>query len=260
MRYGHSAGGIIGITLKSDALKIWALSRHICCKIESDMMDMEDEETSHSRMQLYHKEEGNARIEADEKDRSGLRQKLTNCIHPLDPNGHPTERLLNFVTGKVSPPSVNVESAVSIGQAAMTKFESTWPGGFYNTIPKNAETMAATCKSVRVGESKVYDLNSIYTRVIALLCSERDVDVREVLSHELAPVPTSMFTQEGMRICTNKSMLKKLLQVEVSGRTACGADVMVIDGSALLWTIHWPADGTVADFIGNVRDRLRQTD
>ena len=33
MRYGHSVGGIIGITLKSKALKIWALSRHICCKI-----------------------------------------------------------------------------------------------------------------------------------------------------------------------------------------------------------------------------------
>ena len=31
MRYGHSVGGIIGITLKSTALKIWALSRHICC-------------------------------------------------------------------------------------------------------------------------------------------------------------------------------------------------------------------------------------
>ena len=33
MRYGHSTGGIIGITLKPDALKIWALSRHFCCKM-----------------------------------------------------------------------------------------------------------------------------------------------------------------------------------------------------------------------------------
>ncbi|KAF3833276.1 hypothetical protein F7725_026941 [Dissostichus mawsoni] len=29
MRYGHSAGGIIGITLKPEALKIWALSQPI---------------------------------------------------------------------------------------------------------------------------------------------------------------------------------------------------------------------------------------
>ena len=31
------------------------------------------------------------------------------------------------------------------------------------------------------------------------------------------------------------------------------ADDTVIDGSALLWTVHWPADGSVADFIVNVK-------
>jgi len=34
MRYGHSSGGIIGITLKEETLKVWALSPHLCCKIE----------------------------------------------------------------------------------------------------------------------------------------------------------------------------------------------------------------------------------
>jgi len=28
-RFGHSSGGIIGITLKPEALKVWALSRHM---------------------------------------------------------------------------------------------------------------------------------------------------------------------------------------------------------------------------------------
>ena len=58
------------------ALKIWALSRHICCKIESDMGEMEEEETGATRVQLYHKEEAKARIQADAKDRTGLRRKL----------------------------------------------------------------------------------------------------------------------------------------------------------------------------------------
>ncbi|KAF3842712.1 hypothetical protein F7725_001561 [Dissostichus mawsoni] len=65
-----------------------------------------------------------------------------------------------------------------------------------------------------------------------------------------------MFTEDGMRICKAKSTLKKSLQVEVSRRNAGDEDVTVIDGSALLWTIHWPADGTVADFIDNVKTRL----
>ena len=84
MRYGHSTGGIIGITLKQNALKIWALSRHICCRMESQMLEMEEEMES-SRAQLHHKEEGKARIEADRKDRDGLQSRLDSCIDPLDP-------------------------------------------------------------------------------------------------------------------------------------------------------------------------------
>ncbi|KAJ8409789.1 hypothetical protein AAFF_G00218480 [Aldrovandia affinis] len=256
MRYGHSAGGIIGITLKPEALKIWALSRHICCKIESDMKEMEEEETNTTKVNLYHKEEAKARVIADAKDRDGLRQKLDTCLHPLDPNEHPGESIVNITSGKIAPPTVNVDSAVKIGEAMLEDFEKTWPEGFYNTISNKVKTMATTTKSIQVGDSKMYDLNVIYSRVIALFSSDRDVDVKDVLAYELAPVPTAMFTEDGMRICKAKSTLKKSLQIEVSRRNAGDADVTVIDGSALLWTIHWPADGTVADFIENVKTRL----
>ena len=92
MRYGHSVGGIIGITLKSNALKIWALSHHICCKIQSDMGEMEEEETGATRVQLYHKEKAKARIQADAKDRGGLRRKLDYCIDPMDSKEHSCRR------------------------------------------------------------------------------------------------------------------------------------------------------------------------
>ncbi|KAK1904119.1 putative cysteine--tRNA ligase [Dissostichus eleginoides] len=78
--------------------------------------------------------------------------------------------------------------------------------------------MATTTKSITIGDSKMYDLNVIYWRTIALFFSDRDVDVKEVLAYELAPVPTAMFTEDGMRICKAKSTLKKSLQVEVSRR------------------------------------------
>ena len=41
MRYGHSAVGIIWVSLKSNALKTRDLTHHICCKIESDIRNME---------------------------------------------------------------------------------------------------------------------------------------------------------------------------------------------------------------------------
>ncbi|KAJ8407765.1 hypothetical protein AAFF_G00268090 [Aldrovandia affinis] len=228
------AGGIIGITLKPEALKIWALSRHICCKIESDMKEMEEEETNTTKVHLYHKEEAKARVIADAKDRDGLRQKLDTCLHPLDPNEHPGESIVNITSGKIAPPTVNVDSAVKIGEAMLEDFEKTWPEGFYNTISNKVKTMATTTKSIQVGDSNIYDLNVIYSRVIALFSSDRDVDVKDVLAYELAPVPTAMFTEDGMRICKAKSTLKKSLQIEVSRRNAGDADVTVIDGSALL--------------------------
>ena len=45
-------------------------------------------------------------------------------------------------------------------------------------------------------------------------------------------------------------------QIEVSLRNAGDANATIIDGSALLWTIHWPADGSVADFGVNVDNQI----
>ena len=155
MRYGHSIGGIIGITLKSKALKIWALSRHICCKIESDMREIEEEETGATRVQLYHKEEAKAMIHADAKDRAGLCGKRDSCIDPMDSKAHPEGSIVNIVSGKLAPASVNVENAVMIRETILEDYEKTWPEGFNNTISKKVETMAASCKFVEIGDSQL---------------------------------------------------------------------------------------------------------
>ena len=43
MRYGHSHGAIIGITLQPETVKIWALSLHSRSRIVEDMTNMSDE-------------------------------------------------------------------------------------------------------------------------------------------------------------------------------------------------------------------------
>ena len=43
MWYGHAPGGLVGITLKPEMLKVWALSLHACSRLESDLDDMTDE-------------------------------------------------------------------------------------------------------------------------------------------------------------------------------------------------------------------------
>ena len=43
MRYGHSPGGIIDITLKPSTLKRWALSLHVCSHMVQDVSEMGNE-------------------------------------------------------------------------------------------------------------------------------------------------------------------------------------------------------------------------
>ena len=47
VRYGHGSGGIVGITLNLHALKLWALSLHICSHMIKDISEMGDSCESH---------------------------------------------------------------------------------------------------------------------------------------------------------------------------------------------------------------------
>ena len=137
----------------------------------------------------------------------------------------------------------------------MKQFESNWPEGFDKKISKVIETQAETKRHMNMGESKVFDTNLIYTRVIGLQISSRGTDIDRILAHELAPVPTSMFSKTGdMKICTAKSDLKKVLQSTVSTRhLETQISCNVIDGSAVLYVIHWPVNGTLQDYVTNFK-------
>ena len=133
----------------------------------------------------------------------------------------------------------------------MVSFEEGWPTGFNTPIPKQIVTLNIAKKYVRVGDKEVYDVNLIYSRVLGLQ-QTRNIDLAHVLKHELAPVPTSMFKDSGeMRTATTKSDLKNKLQVVISSRMVEKVDATVIDGSALLWSVHWPEKETVKDYVDN---------
>ena len=212
---------------------------------------MADEDTQ-SKVVTTHKEEAKARIAEDKRGRDGIRQNLDTCIKPLDSAAHPSG-IVNVVSGQIGSTEVNVDNAVTIGTEQMKVVESRLPQGLYETITKKVVSMDHARKHVTIGAVKVFDTNLIYSRVIGLQAIRRDIDINDVLGHELAPVPTSMFDDTGdMRIAKSKSTLKKILQVEVSDRVAGGANVSVLGGSAILWVVPWPADGSVKDYIANM--------
>ena len=94
--------------------------------------------------------------------------------------------------------------------------------------------------------------------MIGLLVSQRDLDLQQVLATELTANPPSMFQADGeMRFATGKSTLKNSLKVEVSQRLNTSPTAIVMDVSAVLWTVDWPTHGTVSTFISGFKAWLR---
>jgi len=126
----------------------------------------------------------------------------------------------------------------------MTEFQSGWPGNFDGHLKKSLVTMPPIKKSIKIDDTHIYDTEQIYTRVIGLQQS-RDLNIKEVLAYELSAFPPALFHVNGDMRSQTKATLKTKLQVEVSTRHTNSPDVIIIDGCAMFWTVHWPANGTV---------------
>ena len=57
MRYGHGRAGIVGITLKPETLKTWALSQRVCLQLMENLAELRGE-SDENKAQMSHKEEG----------------------------------------------------------------------------------------------------------------------------------------------------------------------------------------------------------
>ena len=149
MRYGHSKTRVIGTTLKPETTKIRALSRHVCGKLLQDLSEIRGNRGEAAQVQLKHKEEAKARIENDKKDREGIRQKLKECIHPLDPSVHPDE-LVNVSSGRLSSEKVNVHMAMELSLKQAIEFEKSLPEGFWSSKTKQIKTMSDVKRATRL--------------------------------------------------------------------------------------------------------------
>ncbi len=176
-------------------------------------------------------------MQSDAADHNKLCEKLRQCIHHFNPIGHPPA-LFNIVYGKLADVSVNVQNALQIGQQNMHTYGEKLSEGFYSAISSPIIYMSNRRKHMQVGSVMTYDTDFIFNCTLGLLASG-DIDFQSLFSYEFAPVPTSLFMQDGgLHPATAKSKLKNCLQVEHSSRTYTRADVVVVGGCAILWTIQ----------------------
>ena len=251
MKMGHGPGGIIGTTEQPQTMATWIYSMDATMTLTGDLQKMSGNDDV---VQMTHKEESLSRIKRDGYDRESLRKTLLSSISPMAPDTHGTEALLNIHSGQEAQPNVNVDRAFDIGTAQLVHFEKSWPEGFYNSLSKEVVTFASKKKRLVVGEHVVLDQEAIYARVIGLLVSQRDFDFQNVLVTEQAAYPPSMFHADGqIRSAAGKPTLKKSLKVEPLPSVTICPTAIVVDVSAVIWTLQWSVHGTVANFISGFK-------
>ena len=78
--------------------------------------------------------------------------------------------------------------------------------------------------------------------------------MKDVLDHELSPVPPSLIDEFGCLRKGDKSVLVKKLGVP--DENAPLSKVALLDGSQLLYHIVWPVAGTIKDIASSIDTRL----
>ena len=74
------------------------------------------------------------------------------------------------------------------------------------SISRIVKNQAKSRHYIRVGDTKVFDTKLIYTRVIGIQASSRKIDIKQLLSHDLSPVPTAIFSESGEMRVANASL------------------------------------------------------
>ena len=248
MKYGKGPSGLIGITTNPRSVQIWSNSHHIVNETLRNLERFTQEERDD--VITTHKEESRARIVGDAADRRKLRNFLVNCIHPFEA---PENVLYNIYTGETCTEIANVTRSYEIGTEMMLEFNESLPEGFRSRLSNKVITMAKSKKPKKKDETnEVYNTELIFSRVMYLL-NARQIELESIFHYKLAPVPTSMFEDNGEpRFIKSKSVLKNKLKVEVSQRNL-NPDAVVIDGGGMLHSaVHWPKEGTVKDFTDGV--------
>ena len=199
-----------------------------------------------------------ARLQSDADDRKKIRHKLAQTLNPLN-ESLDQKKIVNVSSGFINcDDKVNVEEAVSIGQKQLISFIERLPVVFHEKLSSQVTIMKSDRKGIRIDDREVYNTEAIYARIIGLLATGQTT-LESVLKHELAPVPTSMFEDNGdMRIDHAKSKFKNKLKIETPSRCCDYTNATIIDGIAIFWTFDWPKHCLLAEIAKKMTSYVKE--
>lgn len=247
-------GGLKGVTLSQEQVKEWIDSFPVTAYVSDVFEHIFPEDHKKNKgadeCSLKHKEESNSRRKSDAEDREAIRLELAKHSHPLNDS---SDCLYNIVTGQIASPEINVEESLSIGRQMKAKFISSLPEKFHSSISSPVKTMESMKKGVKVGSSTVYDMETIFLRLITL-GQTRNMELAPIFEYELCAVPPSLIDEFGcLRKGTKSTLVQKL---SVSQSEASPAEMVVVDAQQLLYHVVWPVGSNVSALAASVKNKL----
>ena len=189
-----------------------------------------------------HKETSSARIKRDEEDVKKVCEVIKNCCNPFEPSAE----LLSISSGYVASESMRQDLllAKEKGTTALTAFieerlvkNST---RFFQTLPKlklgsfhdaqKKTALAAGDRNVIIRADR-----NLFAHLLVIGQSHQ-MDLKDLLMHELGPLPWSLASSYGSLAKTNKAILSKELEngVDCLSNLPDLTTAVIIDGMALL--------------------------
>ena len=241
-RSTKTKGGIVGFSLKKNAVQRWLLTAHSRALFVDKCRVM----TGKKEDNRLHKETGKSRIKHDEEDVRRVMEVVSNWTNPFEPS----EELSSLSSGCVVTETIKSDllAAKEKGTEALTAFVEdrllSDSVGFFDPLPKlRLGTFRDAQKKTTVSkEGSAVILNTdrnLFARLL-VIGQSRQMDLRQLLVHELGPLPWSLALFDGALVETNKAALPKLLEdgVESLQCLPTQTTAVIIDAMAMLQTLN----------------------
>lgn len=243
-RSTKTKGGIVGFSLNKNAVQRWILTAHSrAAFVDSCRMMTKNSKQSSKRL---HKETGSARLKKDEEDVKKVMEVICSWTNPFEES----EELTSISSGYVASSDIKEDllTAKQKGKEVFTTFLNerllSSSTGFHDTLAKlklgtfsNAQKKTTLMKE---GTTVILKADrNLFARLL-VIGQSRKMDLRELLVHELGPLPWSLASFDGSLSKTNKAALSKLIEngVEYLQRLPGQTTAVVIDAMALLQTLQ----------------------
>ena len=220
-------------------------TRHITAQYAEALKEMC--QNSKQTTAKNHAEHGKTRMARYEQDVIKIVEYVAESQNPFDLDTVPDE-LVNITTGQVASREVSIGlgNFLEVAQKRNLTFVENRlvvdrTLSFWNTDKRSkTPTFVNMSKYLTSNKADKTMMNSevLFRRLLAV-SKQRDVNLEQVLSHELAPAPPSLFNDDGTMRKTNKADLAKKLEsncdeFQVLAVSNDNHFAYIIDGMALL--------------------------